>query len=197
MAQRVFFGRGFFLLLSLAVIAGASSWFLWSVQSGLLSQQGQTDDGPLLTINKLRVTQMNQQGRRAYTLVSPYLEQLPRQQGTRLREPEMSVFQDDSQQYQWLLQASSGWLAADNQQIKLHDAVVITRPASSNEMPLRITTRDVLIETVNDRQTVTTAAAVHMEMANGVVDGVGLQGDLGSQQWQLLAKVRGRYAPPE
>ena len=188
--------RGFFLLLGLASIASASTWFLWTVQSGLLNQQSQADDSPILIINNLQVTQMNKKGQRAYILVSPYLEQLPKQQGTRLREPAMTVLRDNDR-VQWQLEAEYGWLAADNQQLKLQDTVVITRPASSGDKPWRITTRNVLVQAIDETQIVTTKAAVHMEMASGVVDGVGLRGDLSSQQWQLLANVRGRYAPPD
>ncbi len=102
---------------------------------------------------------------------------------------------EDGRIRSWLIRAEYGWIAPDNELIRLGDGVSITRPASSGKMPVAISTRNLLIRP--EQEIVETADPVRMTTPNGVAEAVGLKADLKKEHLELLAKVRASYELPK
>ncbi len=175
------------LLLGLAAL---SSWFLSTVESSLREPVQENDNLPPLYMDNFLATHMDKQGLRKYTLAAPQLIQLPDPLGTWMEHPSIEIY-ENGRVRQWLIQAEEGWIAPDNDTIKLKETVTMTRPASSGKRPVVITTRNVFIYP-NDN-IAETAEAAHMETPGGVVDAIGVKALLNQEQLQLLSEVRGTY----
>jgi lipopolysaccharide export system protein LptC len=185
--------RGLLYLAALAGLALASAWLLWTIEAALEQTSARADTGPNLTIARFQAARLNRQGLREYTLTAPQLEQLPGNQGVRLRQPQLEVFADD-QTRQWRVEAASGWVAPDNSLIRLEQSVVLSRPASSGKLPVTITTTELLVHP--QQKWVETAAPVQMKTPTGTVSAVGLKGYFDAKRLELLADVQSTYAPP-
>ena len=186
-------GRNILFLTLLAILAIASTWFLSIVESSLRTNAPPHDDTPGLVMNEFLAIRMTEEGIREYTVAAPYLEQLPQQQGTRIDQPEVDVFQDGEVR-DWLIRAAVGWVSPDNDLIRLQETVSITRPAASGKQPLFIATHDVYIRPADD--IVETAEPVRLETPGGVLEAVGLRANLHTKQLELLSEVRGIYELP-
>lgn len=177
----------------LVLLALLSHWLLATVQSALHQDDGKTHQGPVMYIDDFLVTHMNAQGIRHYTLKAPHLVQLSQQQGTRVRNPEISVFQE-AHRREWQIRAEQGWMSPDNDLIKLEQQVFLMRPASPGNQPVVITTRDVSVRP--DEEYLETSAAVQAKTPTTVLQGIGLKAYLDEDKIELLSNVRGTYAPP-
>jgi lipopolysaccharide export system protein LptC len=186
-------GRGIAYIILLAGLAALSTWFLFSVQSSLQENQVQDDKSPVLTMNGVQATRMNELGQREYVLTAPRLMQLPGEQGTVIEQPYFEIFRDGNIP-DWTLLAEQGWIAPDHDLIRLQDTVTLIRPQIDDRLPVTITTRNVLIRT--EEQMVETMEPVHMETPNGVVNAIGLKSLFNQKQLDLLSTVRGSYEPP-
>lgn len=176
----------------ITVLAFLSGWLLFTVESSLRKTTQQDQHVPSLYIDNFSATRTNIQGFREYTLSAPHLIQLPDQQGTWIEKPQFEIF-SDNQQREWLIRAERGWIAADNQTIRLEDAVNLSRPASDDKPSLSISTRQVMI--YPERAELQTDAPVLAEMPNGVLSGTGLKAYWHEERMELLSDVRGSYVP--
>ena len=176
----------------ITILALLSGWLLFTVESSLRNTAQQDQHVPSLYIDNFLATRTNLHGFREYTLSAPHLIQLPDQQGTWVEQPTVEIFSDDQQQ-EWLIDAERGWIAADNQIIRLEDAVNLNRPASDDKPPLSISTRQVMI--YPERAELQTDAPVLAETPNGVLSATGLKAYWHEEQMELLSDVRGSYVP--
>ncbi|MEZ5583556.1 MAG: LPS export ABC transporter periplasmic protein LptC [Candidatus Competibacteraceae bacterium] len=174
------------------VLALLSGWLLFTVESSLRKTAQQDQHVPALYIDKFQATRTNLQGFREYTLSAPHLVQLPDPQGTRVEQPTFEIFGDE-QQREWLIHAERGWITADNQTIRLEDAVNLNRMADDDKPPLSISTRQVTI--YPERAELQTDAPVLAEMPNGVISAIGLRAYWHEERMELLSDVRGSYVP--
>ena len=180
-------------LLALTALAIGSTWFLWRVESTLQAESG-AQDGSLLTVTSLRMTQFNSDGRPGYTLSAPFAEYLPNDQGTNLRAPTLDAFYPDRSPAA-TLGARSGWLAHDGQTLTLRGDVRFERWQNSQHPPLTVMTdvlhyrpADQLIDT--DRPVVAVTNDVDLRS-------VGMRTLLNSEQLELLDAVQARFLPAQ
>ena len=187
-------GRNIGYLIILAGLAILSTWFLMAVQSSLQESHVPDTESPILTIHGFRATHMDELGRREYALTSSYVAQLPDEQGTTLEQPYFETF-ENGQTQDWTVFSKHGWISPDNDIIRLDEDVTIMRPAVSGQLPITITTRNLLIRPNED--TVETIEPVRMETPSGVMNAVGLKSLFNEKQLELLSTVRGSYDPPK
>lgn len=184
-------GHGIVYLGILAILAALSTWLLSTVESSLRDEAVPHTEAPPLYMDHFLATRMNAQGTREYTLASPHMVQLPDRQGTRLEQPEMTVFKD--QITTWMIHAEHAWIAPDDELIRLEQAVSIERPASSGKPPMTITTRNLLLRP--EQGIAETIEPARMETPGGLVTAEGLKAYLHTEQLELLSKVRGIHEP--
>lgn len=185
--------RGWFYLAGLLVLAGLSYGLLRWVESSLREPIPSESQAPVLTIERFRAVRMSMAGLREYVIEAPLLRQLPGQVGTRIERPVLDWYQPDGETREWRLWADQGWIAADQQSMRLEGAVVMTRPADSGKPPVEVTTRDVLIRPA-DRYA-ETAAPARAVTPGGELRAVGVRAYLDREQLELLSEVRGYYEP--
>jgi lipopolysaccharide export system protein LptC len=187
--------RGILSLTGLAVLAGLSYGLLRWVESSLREPVPAESQAPVLTVERFRAVRLNIAGVREYVVEAPRLWQLPGQGGVRIEQPALDWYLPDGRIREWRLQADQGWIAADNQSVRLDGEVVMSRGAESGKLPVTVTTRDVLVR-LDERQAETTAPA-RAVTPGGELRAVGLRALLDEERLELLSEVRGVYEPPE
>jgi len=187
--------RGVLYLTGLALLAGLSYGLLRLVESSLWKPAPVESREPVLTIERFQAIRMNVAGLREYVLEAPLLVQLAGQEGTRVQKPVMDWYQPDGRTREWRLRAENGWIAADQQQVRLEGEVVMTRTAESGKSPVTITTRDVLVRPT-ERYAETAAPALAVT-PGGELRAIGVRAYLDQERLELLSQVRGFYEPPK
>jgi LPS export ABC transporter protein LptC len=91
------------------------------------------------------------------------------------------------------LVADEGTVSADSSEIHLNGAVVIERPASATQAPLRLTTRNVLIHPHDE--VAETREHVMLQDPLNTTRAIGMRVQMKDAQLQLLSQVQGHYAP--
>lgn len=187
--------RGVLYLTGLALLAGLSYGLLRLVESSLWKPAPVESREPVLTIERFQAIRMNVAGLREYVLEAPLLVQLAGQEGTRVQKLVMDWYQPDGRTREWRLRAENGWIAADQQQVRLEGEVVMTRTAESGKSPVTITTRDVLVRPT-ERYAETAAPALAVT-PGGELRAIGVRAYLDQERLELLSQVRGFYEPPK
>jgi lipopolysaccharide export system protein LptC len=187
--------RGVLYIAGLALLAASSYGLLRWVESSLREPAPAESQAPVLTIEQIRAVRLNGAGLREYVLEAPRLTQLPGQLGTWIERPVLDWYQPDGRTREWRLLAERGWVAADNQLVRLEGEVVMTRTAESGKPPATIITRDVLVRPA-ERQA-ETAAPARAVTPGGDLRAIGLRAILDEERLELLSEVRGVYEPPK
>ncbi|MER2526617.1 MAG: LPS export ABC transporter periplasmic protein LptC [Candidatus Competibacter denitrificans] len=185
--------QGWFYLAGLLLLAGLSYGVLRWVESSMQKPAASESQAPLLVLERFRAVRLSMAGLREYVVEAPLLRQLPNQAGTWVEQPLLDWYQPDGETRDWRLRAEQGWVAADQQSIRLQGEVVMTRSAESGKTPIEVTTRDVLVRPT-DRYA-ETAAPAHAVTPGGELRAVGLRAYLDREQLELLSEVRGYYEP--
>ncbi len=184
---------GVLYLAGLLLLAGLSYGLLRWVESSLREPAPAERQAPVLIIERFRAVRMNIAGVREYVVEAPLLRQLPAQLGTRVEQPVLDWYQPDGEIREWRLRADQGWIAADQQSLRLEGGVVMTRTAESGKPPVEIVTRDVLIRPAE--RYAETAAPARAVTPGGELRAVGVRAWLDREQLELLSEVRGYYEP--
>lgn len=187
--------RGVLYLIGLTVLAGLSYALLRWVESGLREPEPAKSQEPVMIIERFRAVRLNTVGLREYVIESPQLAQLPDKLGTRIEWPVLDWYQLDGQTREWRLQAEQGWVAADQQIVRLEGAVTMIRLAASGKPPVTVTTRDVLVRP--GERYVETAAPARAITPGSELRAIGVRAWLDQERLELLSKVRGTYEPPQ
>jgi lipopolysaccharide export system protein LptC len=187
--------RGVLSIAGLALLAASSYGLLRWVESSLREPAPAESQAPVLTIEQIRAVRLNGAGLREYVLEAPRLTQLPGQLGTWIERPVLDWYQPDGRTREWRLLAERGWVAADNQLVRLEGEVVVTRTAESGKPPATIITRDVLVRPA-ERQA-ETAAPARAVTPGSDLRAIGLRAILDEERLELLSEVRGVYEPPK
>lgn len=113
--------RGILSLTGLALLAGLSYGLLRWVESELRQPPEPESQEPVLIIEQFRAVRLNADGLPESVIVAPRLAQLPNSLGTRIEQPVLEWYQPDGQTRQWRVTAQQGWIAADQQLVRLEE----------------------------------------------------------------------------
>ncbi len=187
--------RGGLYMAGLALLTSLSYGLLRWVESSLREPVPVESQEPVLVIQRFRAVRMTLAGLREYVVEAPLLRQLPGQLGVQIEQPRMDWYQPDGQTREWRLRSAQGWIASDQKQIRLEGEVVMTRTAESGQLPVTLTTRDVLVRP--DIRTAETAAPARAVTPGGELRAIGVRAYLNQERLELLSEVRGVYEPPK
>lgn len=185
--------RGWFYLAGLLLLAGASYGLLRWVESSMRKPAPAENQAPVLIIEQFRAVRTSVTGLREYVVEAPLLRQLPGRSGTWIERPVLDWYQSDGETREWRLRAEQGWVAADQQSIRLEGEVIMTRTADSGKAPVEITTHDVLIRPAE--RYAETSASARAVTPGGELRAIGVRAYLDREQLELLSEVRGYYEP--
>ncbi len=183
--------RSLLTLALLALCAALSYALLLWLNPPTAELSRQLNSEPQLIIENFQALRLNANGGRALRVVAPRLAQLPNPLGTRITQPLLDWYQPDGQTRIWQLSAAHGWIAPDQQTVRLEGEVRLVRTAESGKPAVTIITRDLLLRP-NERYA-ETAALTSATTANGVLQARGLRAWLDEERIELLAEVRGTY----
>lgn len=187
--------RGLLALSILALLAAFSYGLLLWLNPQTEEASRQLNNEPLLIIENFQALRLNAKGQQELLVIAPHLAQFPNPLGTRITQPLLDWYQTDGQTREWQLSAEQGWIAADQQTLRLEGAVHLVRTAESGKPPVTINTRDLLLRP--NARYAETAALTTATTPQGEFQALGVRAWLDEERIELLAEVRGTYAAPK
>ncbi len=178
----------------LAILAAASvllaSW--WQNQLGDESAMSlRLDAGPDYYMTDFILHVTDAEGVPVYRLAANHFAHLGADDTGELQEPTFSLHL--TEEPPWLMRAASGWIGPQGAELFLLGGVTMQRAGDDRQAPIMIVSDDLRIRP-GDR-VASTESTVVATSGNHRLHGVGMFADLAHERMQLLANVRGRYAP--
>lgn len=171
---------------------------LGAIVSGWSAWRQRADDAPVAAASQrsdyvlrdFELVSLDKQGKEAFTLRAPELARDPGDETILLQTP-LFLLPDRDGHY-WDVRSKTGWVSADNDELRLRgDVVAKTDPESGREM--RMASQE--LNVFPDTRVATSDAAVTITQPGTTMTGTGLRADLASKQVKLSSKVRTRYVP--
>lgn len=174
-------------LIAVAVVAGIAVWELKPKSRAAIAGTAQSD----YILENFELTSLDENGKEAFSVSSPHLERDPGGNSVTMRLPQFSF--PDRKQGRWLATSNSAWVADKGVEVRLIDKVELLGPQSPRGERTRFSTARLHI--FPKRDLATSEDPVTISRADSILHGTGLRADLKSHHIQLLANVKGRYAP--
>ena len=134
---------------------------------------------------------LNEQGQVNFQMEAPILRNNASSQIGTVENPHIRIQQKEDQ---WYITADSAIIAADREHVSLIGNVDMLRENQSSHATLRIRTRDVMLNV--KPKTASTDASVNIAQNSDHLEAVGMRLDMKTDSYELLHKVRARYATP-
>ncbi len=179
-------------ILTLALLAGAllSGWALW-LQRDRDEAVGPVSKRPDYVLHDFEVVVLDKVGQEAFTLSAPRLERDP---DVRTMDIATPLFQippkTGGQSSAWEVRSQTGWVSATGDEVRLRGNV---RADSTNAdgKPVKIRTDE--LNVFPDTRRATSTAAVTVTQPGLILNGRGLEADLGAKRIILKNDVKARY----
>ena len=142
-------------------------------------------------LENFELTSLDANGMESFSVQAPHLERDPGGKSLTIQHPKFSF--PDKQQGRWLATSSSAWVAEKGVEVRLIDKVELTGPASPLGEQTHFSTAHLQVFPKQDLAV--SADPVTISRADSILRGTGLRADMQSHHIQLLANVKGRYAP--
>ena len=178
-------------LTALALLAAFTWWLQHLVEPAIAPAKRSVRHDADYTMETFTVTQMNAAGQTHYRLQADLMEHYADDGSAHLVKPQVRFF--SRERVPWTLAAETGTVAANNSEIRLTGAVLIERPASATQAPLRLTTSNVLIRPGDEYAE--TREPVMLQDPLNTTRAIGMRVRMNDEHVQLLSQVQGRYAP--
>lgn len=185
-------GNTQYILLGVIVVIAVLSWRLLNVaEIDEARRQAAVHHIPDFYLDDFTATNMDAAGQPRYRLQGQHLEHYPDDGRKTVTDPRMTWFRPDLPP--WIATADQAVITQNDTLVELNGQVTMHRDASAQERALTLVTRDLRIEP--QRQYAETRADVLISSAGDQVRATGMQVYLKEGRIDLLANVRGTYAP--
>ncbi|MGH8033305.1 MAG: LPS export ABC transporter periplasmic protein LptC [Luteimonas sp.] len=171
------------LTLVLLVAALVSGWAAWRQRSDD-APTAAASARPTYLLRDFELIALNAQGKESFTLRAPELAQSPTDETMALRTPLFLL--PDKSGARWEIRSRTGWVAADNSEVRLRGNVVANSPPSAAK-PTTMHTEE--LNVFPDKNEATSVVLVTVNAPGSTMRGTGLKADLATQRIQLLSKV--------
>jgi len=177
------------LTLVLLVAAILSGWSAW---------QHRRDDAPAVAndqrsdylLRDFELIALDNQGKESFTLRAPKLARNPGDKTMSLDTPLFLL--PDKQGNHWKVRSKTGWVSADNEEVRLRGDVVATSPEQDARETWMNTEQ---LNVFPDTSRATSPGLVTITQPGSTMSGRGMQVDLASKRYQFKSQVRHRYVP--
>ncbi len=176
-------------LLTLAAVGGTA---LWKLQPGDLPPPASLARSDYVLEN-FALTSLDLQGKESFSVAAPHLERDPGGRSLTIRLPKFS-FPDKNDAGRWLASSNTAWVAEKGVEVRLIQNVELLGPASPLGERTRFSTQRLQVFPKQDLAL--SEDPVTISRADSILHGTGLRADMKTHRVQLLANVKGRYAPP-
>lgn len=182
--------------LSLILLAAISWWYVKSLEKDLTTKSAIVTKGPDYFMFNAESTLMDDEGAPKHKLVTAYLAHFPDDNRTELKEPHLTLHQQDGGL--WSIKANRGTVYQQTEEIFLSGNVIIEKPPSTDAPAgtppaIKIETEEVQINP--NRYIAETDEVVQITSKDGSVSAIGMKANLRQKTVELSSKVRGTYAP--
>jgi len=174
-------------LLAVAVVAGLAVWEMRPKATAGKSSTSRSD----YILENFELTSLDQDGKESFSVKAPHLERDPGGKSLTITLPQFSF--PDKKEGRWLVTSGSAWVAEKGVEVRLIDSVEMLGPPSPLGDRTRFSTARLQI--FPNKSLALSDDAVTISRADSILHGTGLRADMQSHHIQLLANVKGRYAP--
>jgi lipopolysaccharide export system protein LptC len=181
--------RGILILVLLA-LALASSLVVWRLQPQPKPppvEEARSD----YTLENFDLVTLDDEGKESFSVRAPRLERDPQGKSLTITSPNFSFPGKDGGR--WTATAGTAWVGPKGEQVKLmRDVDLIGPPGDAGE---RTRMRTAELEILPKQDKASSPVLVTISRGDSILKGIGLKADLNTHQVELLADVKGRYAP--
>lgn len=175
-------------LLLVAVLV--SGWSVWTHRSkdDDTAASGQSS----YILRDFELTSLDKQGKEAFTLRAPLLQETPGAKTMELTSPLFFIPDKDASQNYWEVQSKTGWVSENRDEIRLAGAVDARSPEGAAR-PVQLQSERMSL--FPDSRTATSDTAVKVTQPGLTMTGHGMRADLASKQVKLESEVKAEYVP--
>lgn len=137
------------------------------------------------------LTEMDESGQPAHTLVADNLYHYPGNETATLAQPRFALYENNNKV--WDVSAAEGLVSERDRMIHLTGEVVVRHLGDDGGPDLAIHTDELYVWP--DEERAETQRPVRIEHDSGVTKAIGMRADLALKRLRLLDQVRGRYEP--
>jgi len=175
-------------LLAIAVVAGLAVWEMRPKPEAGSSSARRSD----YILENFELTSLDSEGKESFSVKAPRLVRDPGGKSLTITLPQFSF--PDKKEGRWLVSSGSAWVAEKGAEVRLIDKVEMVGPPSPLGDRTRFSTAHLQI--FPNENLALSDDPVTISRADSILQGTGLRADMQSHHIQLLANVKGRYAPP-
>lgn len=176
------------LTLFLLVAAAVSAWSVLR-QRTPAAQGAATPGRSDYVLHDVDLVVLDDQGRESFTLRGPRIARDPADEAMSLATPVFLL--PDSDGGYWRVQAKTGWVSPEGDELRLDGDVRVTSPPDQRDVALNTEQLNVFPE----RDLATTPARVTITQPGSILQGVGLETNLATRQYELKSQVHTRHVP--
>ncbi|ATD68892.1 LPS export ABC transporter periplasmic protein LptC [Luteimonas chenhongjianii] len=180
------------LTLTVVLLLGAlvSGWSVWRQNDSIIPEDaadGRTD----YLLRDFDIVALNNEGREAFSLQAPELQQTPGARTLELVTPLFLIPESDGEG-RWTVRAKTGWVSESNDEVRLRGEVVADSP-EGYPRPTRMRTE--ALNVFPQRNHATSDVLVDVVQPGFTMQGTGMRADLDSGRIELLSEVKLRNEP--
>ena len=175
------------VLLALALVSSLAVWRLRPQPKPVATQDARSD----YTLDNFDLVTLDDDGKESFSVRAPRLERDPQGKSLTITAPQFSF--PDKGGGRWTANAGTAWVGPKGEQVKLMNDVEMTGPPGALGERTRMQTAELEILPKQDKAS--SPAEVTVTRGKSILQGTGLAADLNTHRIQLLANVKGRYAP--
>ena len=177
----------------LVALLAALTFYLQRLVEGPDGPQAPRDPGtPDFMIDNLKATKMNPDGRAEYSLAATRMVHFSATDTTEVEAPRLVQWRADAPPVR--VSADRGDVSGDGKALHLRGDVVIVRESAPGRGALRIETD--YLEVIPDAEIARTPERVVITQEGSRLEGVGMEFNNKTRQFELRSLVSGTYAPP-
>ncbi len=179
-----------YVALGLLALASSAGLALWQLQPPARPRPHEPIRSDYI-LGNFELTSLDSAGKESFSVRSPHLERDLHGKSLTLQSPEFSF--PDKDGGRWLATSRSAWIAEKGVEVRLLDQVELIGPPTPTGDRTRFNTQRLQIFPKADQAR--SDDPVTVTRADSILSGTGLRADMHSHHIQLLADVKGRYAP--
>ena len=177
------------LTLVLLVAALVTGWAVWR-QRAPEPVATAANVRPDYVLHDFELVALDKQGKEAFTMRAPELTRSPADKTLSIATPLFLI--PDAQGERWELRSKTGWVAADNSEVRLRGDVEATSPPSDPRPTVMKTEQ---LNVFPDRDEAVSPVLVTVTSPASTMRGTGMRADLAANRIQLLSRVHMTYEP--
>lgn len=175
------------VLVALAALSSLAVWRLQPRPKPVPVEEARSD----YTLDNFELVTLDESGRESFSVRAPHLERDPQGKSLTITKPQFSF--PDKGGGRWTATAGTAWVGPKGERVRLIKAVDMNGPPG--ELGQRTRMQTALLEIFPKRDEASAPGVVTISRGKSILRGTGLAADLSTHRIQLLANVKGRYAP--